>query len=212
MHTAQKEFSTLPREVSEQELFNFKQYMLMKKMDLKITEEEFMTLFSYEGEEYILKAFELLTKKMNIQQELMPQIIYNYATGVPMSYEYYMNCIVVNPAVKFSKANLLELLRHELQHFSQNMQMLRHETKGSELVKIFSKMQAEKTCKGIDHYAKNVDIEQLKLILNEEDLNQVSFLKDLLKNNQIKEYDYFMQSLEKHIQDYYLQANTELRK
>jgi len=212
IHTIQKEFSTLPREVSKQEVFNFRQYMLMKKTSLKITKEEFRTLLSYDGEEYKLKAYELLTKKMNIPHELMPQFIYSNAIDVPMFYDFRMNYIAVNPSLNVDKGSFLAYLRHELQHFSQNMQMFRHETKGAELAKIFSKMNADITCKNIDHYARNVDIEQLKQILNEEDLKQISFFKDLLKNNQIKEYDYYLQLLEKKFNEYHLSEYTDFRK
>ena len=89
--------------------------------------------------------------------------------------------------------------------------MFRHETKGIELVELLSKQNAKINCKNMDHYARNVDIAQLKQMLNEEDLKQISYLKDLLRNNKTNEYDYYMQLLEKQLTDYHMSAYTDFR-
>lgn len=199
--TAQNKISTAPRKMIVQDRFDIRQYFLMKKMDLKISAKEFTELFAFEGEEYRLKAFELLIKKMNIPKELAPKCLYSDAINVPMMYDYGSNAIIVNSCLNVDKAMYLSLLRHELQHYGQNMQMFMHETKGVELAELFAKAKAKQSCINVDNCVKNADIEQLKSIMNEKELKEFIYLKDLIKNNKTIEYEKYMEKLEKAIYD-----------
>lgn len=199
--------------LQSEDIWNFRHYFQAREMNLKITAAEFTRLFAYEGEEYKTKAFELLTNKMNIPKELVPKIVNEELTqDTAMFYDWIENCININKNLCFDKVSFLVHLRHELQHFTQNMQLFRHETKGEEIIKIYSKLKTKTQCWAIDKYVRQFDLEQLKSFLNEQEIAEIAVLKELIKNNKTAEYENQMQIIEKNLYDIYLSQYTDFRK
>ena len=194
VHKTEEQFSTAPKKVEKMDLYNIRAYFLQKKMDLKISPDEFKTLFSYDGEEYKVKAFELLTKKMNVSKELMPNFIYGDIKNVPMCYDYASNYIAVNPNFKGSKQEFLALLRHELQHYEQNLAMFRHETLSDEYINKFANMSAKMNCQNIKNLVKNGNLEELKKVESAEYYAEIAQLRNLSETNP-KEFDQYMEEL-----------------
>ena len=199
------------KKISEQLMWNFRQYMLCRKMNLNITTEEFNKLFALEGEEFKADAFKLLAEKMKIPQELTPGFVYSNEKNCPMFYNLVTNTIAVNPNVNMDKKTFLTLLRHELQHYSQNINMLRHETKGTELIEAYSKMSARQGCSTIDNCVRNIDLEQLKQCMSESNLAEFNRLKDLLKNSPA-EYEQYLKNTEKELYNTNIEQYTNFRK
>ena len=204
-----------PREITKTDKINFRQYLLSKKVDLKITPEEIKTLFAYEGEEFRNKSFEFLCKKLNIPEYYKPALISNSSVNTPMSYDFILNAIQINPnfAEQLSdKALFLSGLRHEFQHYLQNIAMFRHETKGEELISIYSRIASKNVHKNIDHYARNCSIAQIVQIFDEQGTKDIMYMKELLKNNKIEEYQAYLYKTEEDMYKHFNSIYTDLRK
>lgn len=197
---------TVKPEVSKMDIVFFRRYLLGKKLDLKIEPKELEKLFSLEGKEFEEGAFEFLLKKMNIPSNIRPRLIESPQTnGCPMTYDFMLNQIVVNPNMKTPVKEVhLSLLRHELQHFMQNMQILRSEGVGTDAVKHYSEVMSKLARQNNDELAKNCTIEQLaQMGFDEEGLNLHRQLKELLKNGTPEQYEEYMNQLEFGLQQYY---------
>lgn len=112
--------------ISIQEYVNFKTHRL------GITAEDIAELSKYgEGEDFLLASYELLTRKMGFSSEIRPAL-YCLPINVktPMAYSPMQNIIIVDPeqCSNFNNTQIFSALRHELQHYVQNTQILRHET------------------------------------------------------------------------------------
>lgn len=203
------------RQITYDDILNFKAYMLAKKVDTKVSPEEIKKLFSYEGEEFKLKSFGLLTEKLNIPKQLTPQFIYsNMGINSPMAYDMASNIILVNPNMQFaSKSQFLSLLRHEFQHFLQNMNVYRHETKGKEAVKLYAKLGADTECRNIHQRAMDLTLEEIKeLGFNEEGIDVYRNLQFLLDNERYKEYEQVLNSIHKSIEEHNIGIFENFRK
>lgn len=135
------ELPVASRKITRLEMVDFRDYLLAKRLDLKITPEEIKNLFAYEGAEFEQKAFEFLTSKMQIPKDLIPNF-YPRPEQFPipdgkMLYDFALNNILVNPAYKsWNKKEYLASLRHELQHFMQSMTIYRHEVLGEQMLQL----------------------------------------------------------------------------
>lgn len=188
---------TKKRLATKSEVFNTRQYLLGKEVETKISPEEFKKLFEFDGEEFYLKAFQFLTKKLNVSESLTPQFRYlEVNPTAKMAYDYASNVIYVNPNCKFaSKAEFLALLRHEFQHYLQNMNVYRHPQKGAEIVDFYTKGQTKAQMKQLDSLARNCSIEELqKMGMDDSALNDFKMLKELLANNNIEGYELQMKT------------------
>ncbi len=204
-----------PRPITTADKYNFRQYILGKKLDLKITQQEIKELFAHEGEEFKVKSFEFLCKKMNVPQSLKPDLLYGAEIQARMYYDYLMNKIYINPNFTeqlADKTTFLSVLRHEMQHCAQNMAMFRHETEGEKLIDLYAKMSAKSVHINVDKYVKTLDTEQLKQIFDEEGMKDITILKDLLKNNKTAEYEQYLARIEDEIYQKYIPIFTDFRK
>lgn len=113
--------------VSIQEYINFKHHRL------GITAEDIAELSKYNNdrEEFLLASYEFLTKKMGFSQDIRPSLYFlPISAQTPMAYSPVENIIIVDTAQcsTFNSTQLFSGLRHELQHYVQNTNILRHET------------------------------------------------------------------------------------
>ena len=177
--------SNTVRKLTPLDKFNFRSYLHMKTLDFKTTPEELSALFKFEGDEFFEKAYDFLIKKLGIPEKLRPSVINQSAhESVGMSYDWLNNCIAKNPnGFMKEKAQIFGGLRHELQHFLQNMNVLRTEKLGDEAIDFYAKTVAKQRCAGAEYEVKNLTIEQLKANYDEQTIEYYRYLKDLLKNN-----------------------------
>lgn len=204
-----------PRPINIADKYNFRQYLLGKKLDLKCTPQEIKELFAHEGEEFKIKSLEFLCKKMKVPQGLKPGFVYATEEQTPMSYDFVLNTIKVNPNFAeqlADKSVFLATLRHEMQHYAQNMAMFRHETEGERLINLYAKLSAKSVHTNVDKYVKNLDMEQLKQIFDEEGMKDITILKDLLKNNKMEEYEKYLTEIEERMYQEYVPLFTGFRK
>ncbi|MCM1010242.1 MAG: hypothetical protein NC390_05135 [Fusobacterium sp.] len=116
----------------------FQGYVYSMKFKLGTTHEEIKALTKLQGEDFVNGAYELLAKKMGIPDEIKPSLIPQaQSTTAPMAYMFNYNAITRNQDLSsMSQAEIFSGLRHELQHFKQNMDVFRHETLGEKVVDI----------------------------------------------------------------------------
>lgn len=196
--------TTAKKKVSQSDIINFRQYLLGKEVDIKITPEEIKTLFACKtDEEFGVSASEFLTKKMQISDKLKPQYLCaEINPNAKMAYDYSQNIIFVNPNAQFAdRAEFLSLLRHELQHYKQNICIFRHPEIGNKAVNLYAKLLSNAQVKNIDNQIRNCSIEELKnLGYPEEILQKFSKAKGFLNKNQTAEYEKFIQKFAKEIE------------
>lgn len=117
----------------------FQQYVISKQYRSGVTPDEFAELNKFSGKDFIINAYELLTKKFGYPEEIRPALInMEMPPDLGMAYSPLSNIIVVNKnipdAVMNNKMSLFSLMRHELMHYNQNMQILSHEELGEKAV------------------------------------------------------------------------------
>ncbi|MBR6126147.1 hypothetical protein IKQ21_00515 [bacterium] len=190
----------------------FKQYVFQKKFDLKITAEEISNLLSIEGEQYYQKAFEFLVKKMKISKNVEPNMIFSASnTDASMAYRFFDNVIAVNTnnLSKLDKISFLVILRHELQHWNQCMQMFRHETKGKEFAEFWTKL-TNWNNESLTKYIKNAP-DELEQILGTEHATKIMNLKKLMEAGKTAEYEKDLTEFTEILQKEHLQAYQKWR-
>lgn len=116
-------------------------YVLTKDYALGVTPQEAAELSKYDGDDFLLHSHDYLLKKLNIPEEIAPPFMVQDLQNkqAMMMYIPSMNIIMINPegCEKFDKAAVFKMLRHEFQHYIQNVNILRHETFGEEAINIY---------------------------------------------------------------------------
>lgn len=170
----------------------FQQYMFSKKFHLKMDADEIKKLFSFEGDNFFTEAYNFFCKKLRIPEKLKPAIgEFPLGENVKMSYLWNYNMIGINPnAPVASKEEIFGFIRHELQHWSQNMDTLRHAEYGPKMVDFLTDVSTQSQIAGIDNIAKTYSFEQIQgLGLDDNLMNIVKKLKEFLAKNDTKSYD-----------------------
>lgn len=167
----------------------FSYYIYARKFPNGITAEDIKSISKFEGSEFMIQAYELLTKKLGLSPDIRPPF-----SGVPQikgdalgAYMPTTNMIVVDMQkiqnLKISKGNIFGFIRHELQHFLQNAAVLRHETIGEQAIEKMrtNYINAEKAT--AINAVKMVPMEQLEQIFanNPEALTLIRMVKDCLE-------------------------------
>lgn len=118
----------------------FRTYIFARKFPFVTTEKEVQELFKFQGEEFLKKAYNFLAEKLDIDKSILPVIKKNNPED-PVAFVYHAknNLIMVAPNIEnFTNIQIFAFLRHELQHFQQNMIMLRDDEIGEKLPKYYA--------------------------------------------------------------------------
>ena len=111
--------------------YAFQQYCFALNNKTRVTKEELDSLFAKDGKDFIDSTYNFLLKKMNIDDSIKPVLIYtekSISSDLAMGYSPTNNVIQVPISTiqgNSSKPQLYGYLRHELQHFKQNCDVLR---------------------------------------------------------------------------------------
>lgn len=116
-------------------------YIMSKRYALGIKPEDVAELSKYDGDEFLVKSHEYILKKLQIPEEIAPPFIAGDLNNKQalMMYMPSMNIIMVNSkeCEKFDKTVVFKMLRHEIQHYIQNVNILRHETFGDKAIDVY---------------------------------------------------------------------------
>lgn len=180
-----------PKKVTQTDLLMFRQYVFSKGLELNTTAEEIKQLFELDGDEFFNASFEFLFKKLGVPEVLKPEIgEVSLPETAGMAYDPAQNKILKNVnAPKVNKATTYSFIRHELQHFLQNLAVLRHKDIGEKAANIYAEMLAQAELQVYDNYSKNQTLEEIQLIgFSEEVMNNFITLKNLIENNDEEAY------------------------
>ena len=118
-----------------------KTYVLSKNYALGVTPGDVAELSKYDGNDFLLHSHDYLLKKLNIPEEIAPPFMVTDLNNKQalMMYVPSMNVIMVNSTEceKQDKTALFKMLRHEFQHYIQNVNILRYETFGDDAIEIY---------------------------------------------------------------------------
>ena len=183
----------------------FSYYIYARKFPNGITAEDIKSISKFEGSEFMIQAYELLTKKLGLSPDIRPPF-----SGVPQikgdalgAYMPTTNMIVVDMQkiqnLKISKGNIFGFIRHELQHFLQNAAVLRHETIGEQAIEKMrtNYINAEKAT--AINAVKLVPMEQLEQIFanNPEALTLIRRVKDCLEKGTLEDLEPYYEKMGK---------------
>lgn len=186
----------------------FHSYIYTMQFKIKTTAEEIKNLFSFDGDEFFNKAYHFLAQKLNIPEELIPPIIHLGQDNPerPCAYSPAQNVIIRNKDLsQFTKPQIYNIIRHELQHFLQNMSVLRHEIIGDIAVDKYSVQKAEQIKEGFKNLLKqNLAVEDFKSIAGEDlwSVQVYSYLKDLKDKNGTVDVDKELEGVDKEFKPY----------
>ena len=170
----------------------FHQYMFSKQFHLGFNVDEIKKLFSFDGDNFFTEVYNFFVKKLNIPEKLKPKIgECQLGNGVGMSYLWNQNILAKNPnAPMQTKEEIFSLIRHELQHWSQYMDIYRYPKTGSKMVDLCTDMAVQQELAGLDHVVKNFSSEQLLTLgLDGDTIKMIQKLKEFLAKNDTKSYD-----------------------
>ncbi len=121
----------------------FATYLKMPKYNMQITPADIKYLSQFDGNDFLVKSYEFIAAKFGWPEDILPGL---YSADLKNS-ESVMGYNPMNNIIFFDqdkltnqkKSVIFSLLRHEFQHFSQNLQILRHEEIGQKALKTNTK-------------------------------------------------------------------------
>lgn len=96
--------------------------------------------------DFLNESHKIIINALNIPEGTIipPLEINNLPKKMLMCYDWSNNTIFINPAtLKQSRVNIFSFLRHELQHFNQNLSIIRTENLGENAIKTYSQILAK---------------------------------------------------------------------
>lgn len=175
----------------------FRHYIYARQFSNGITAEDIKSISKFEGSEFMIQAYELLTKKLGLSTDIRPPF-----SGVPQiqgeglaAYFPTTNMIVVDMSklqnLKSSKGDIFGVIRHELQHFLQNAAVLRHETIGEQAIETMKTNYINAEKETAINAIKMLPMEQLEQMLadNPKAIAHLKKVKHCLENGTLEELE-----------------------
>lgn len=184
----------------------FHQYMFSKQFHLEFNADEIQKLFSFEGDNFFTKVYNFFVKKLRIPEKIKPTIgECELGNGVAMSYLWNRNILAKNPNAPFqTKEEIFSLIRHELQHWSQYMDVYRNPKTASKMVDLCTDLSVQQELAGLDQAVKNISLEQLQTLgLDVNTIKFVQKLKELLAKNNTKSFDELVTAYKTNVESAY---------
>lgn len=171
----------------------FHSYVYSLKYKSGITQEEINKIFNLDGMDFLNACYEFIVKKVNIPESLRPAVVIGELSKkeLSMAYEPGKEMITISPNIVYStKSQIFGCLRHEFQHYMQNLSVYRHEKIGKEAVEFWAKDVLEKEKTFLEPLYKKTDDELMALGYNGDVFSEIKKMQDLYLNNRIA-YDKF---------------------
>ena len=164
---------------------------MARKLRTNITQEEINKLFKLEGEDFFKSAYDFLIEKLGIPSGVKPEIvIHTQEIPVEMAYMPYNNAILRKPKFQTdSKSFIFGIIRHEIQHLKQNLDILRHEELGKKAVEAYSDETARRLVLTLEELVNKYSLEDfVKTGANPAQISEFFALKSLVMLNRMEEY------------------------
>lgn len=188
------------------DIMSFQEYLKFRSQKrIGICAKDIAELSKYEpqSKEYTVAAYELLTKKMGFPQEIRPSLCFSsqIPAGAPMMYVPANNIIYVDSDKlgMFHDNQIFACLRHELQHYIQNINILRHETLAPKGMDFLTKTYIEAQKNSCTDFVKNNSMKALAESgqFSPEHLELLNKTKVCLDKNDIDGFDKLFVGMEK---------------
>jgi len=121
-------------------------YVLAKPYKIGITAGEVAELSKYEGNDFIINSYNLICEKLGLIEAVRPQLcMTSIQRQTPLVYSPLEKIIFADTKKVFEvsnndKAKVFAAVRHEVQHFLQHADILRHETLGEEATQVMASL------------------------------------------------------------------------
>lgn len=162
---------------------------------LGVTVNEVNTLKQFDGDSFLFASFDFLGHKLGFSRNIRPQmqIVDDIVGGVHMAYLPLYNRVLCSKSTisKMPRENVFGLIRHEYQHYIQNVNALRHETFGEEVVNIMCQNNIKMQKDVINKLFEQFSIDQIKEIYKEspESLDYIMYIKKTMDSGDEKLVD-----------------------
>lgn len=161
----------------------FKQYLIALSTTVVFSKAELDELDKCKYKEYPEKYIKMFCDKKNIPEELRPTTKFlDLEDCSGGSYDAFNNNLILNSEFCFSKQELFPLLRHEMRHYEQSLEVLRHETYGPQYIDFMAQMGCDMTLAEFINNIMNVPEEEWDTD-NEEELELVRGFKQTLETD-----------------------------
>lgn len=162
-----------------------------------ITQEEIDALFQKDGKEFIESTYRFLLEKMNVDEAIYPGLVYVEKLANPELVMAYIpaNNLVYVPITTlkkdYSKSYLYGVMRHELQHFNQQCDVLRCEKISDKAMKLYVEQALKNKKANVDEILREYTVDEILTLPN----IAPDTLKKLakMKNNEIVYNNFFVE-------------------
>ncbi len=163
----------------------FKAYMSAKPYMMGVSPKEIAELEKFEGIDYVLQVYDFLTNKLGFNEKIRPMLIFGeMSPSLHANYFPVTNIITINKKTvgETSKPKLFSYLRHELQHFIQNQNILRHEEFGEKAIDLMVDKYFNYERKVTEHILRNSSMQDVYKICHQQQKQDPQKLyKDLME-------------------------------
>ncbi len=175
----------------------FPSYCFALKNKTRITQDEMKTLFQKDGKEFIEATYQFLLAKMNIDESIYPGLLYVEKSVNPalvMAYMAANNAVLVPISTlqeDYSKSYLYGAMRHELQHFKQQCDVLRCEEISDIAMQLYVEQALKNKKTNIDEILRTHTVDEILALPNEDPDTLKQLAK--MKNDEIAYNHFFVE-------------------
>ena len=143
--------------------------------------------------DFMNASYDFFCKNLNIPEQIKPVMVKaGLPEEYPLGYDIFTNSIVQNAkytGMKLSKEDIFTMLRHEFQHFLQNMEIYRHETLGKDWLKTVQEMYGQRNREGIKNMLMTKQIDEWGCLPGSKIMDLLYEMRNRLRNNDIAGFD-----------------------
>ena len=139
------------------ERYMFQSYMDAKPFMIGITPDEIKQLDRLDDKDFVFKSFDFLAAKLGLGTDIRPRLQFHEILGMAEGMYDWLNNTVIFDSNKIKKCDRIDvfgMIRHELQHYIQRMNILRHEQIAPKAVRAEIKIHFEYMKKMFEHICK----------------------------------------------------------
>lgn len=195
----------------------FKQYLNSRQYRMGILPKEIEELEKFEGDDFLINSYRLILKKMGIPEEIAApiNIVDKIGSEGDMGYVSVTNMLLCdkNKIVNNTKLENFALLRHECQHYAQNMAVLRHETIGKKAIETMTQNYIKMEKEALNNLINTHSEEQIKelFVQNPAAFDYVSMARQYIMAGDTQSFDALLQNVGEAYKSNLINLQTQVR-
>ncbi|MGN1152795.1 MAG: hypothetical protein ACI4S3_02105 [Candidatus Gastranaerophilaceae bacterium] len=195
------ENSKVSKGLTKLDIACFRQYLNSRQYRMGILPTEIKELEKFEGDDFLMNSYKLILKKMGIPEEIAApiNIVDKIGSEGEMAYMPVTNMLLCDKT-KIGNNTKLEnfaLLRHECQHYAQNMAVLRHETIGEKAIETMTQNYIKMEKESLNNLINTYSDEELKelFVQNPAMVDYVSKARQYIMSGDTQSFDTLLQNV-----------------